>query len=164
MQPVGRRPDRARRHKLPANCCRRAVVRSRHALWKGRVPDLVRGAQPLFRLALVGGARSGRRTRREPRADFGDVPRADVAQSSRVPRHGYAAWRDLDAISWSRGVVRRWSDDRLVRLFLRARLWRARLAANFREPLVMAGPRGARCTHNVGHRLQTHKWPMSREM
>ncbi len=39
---------------------------------------------------------------REPHADFGDVSRADLAQSSRLSRHGHVARSDLDPISRSR--------------------------------------------------------------
>ena len=95
--------------------------------------------------------------------DLGDVPRADLAQSSRLSRHGHAAWRDLDPISGRGGVVRFGSDDRLVPLFLRARLWRDVAAADFREPSVLAGARGARGADNVDDRLETHSRFMSHE-
>ena len=54
------------------------------------------------------------------------------------------------------GVVRRWSDDRLVPLFLLAWLWREMVAADFHEPVVLAGAGGAHRRHDVGDRLQTH--------
>ena len=56
--------------------------------------------------------------------DSGHVPRAHLAESACLPRHGRAARHDLDPISGPRGVVRRGRHDGLFPVFLFAWLRR----------------------------------------